>query len=53
MVGDEVFSINCYGISLASYDMVLGVHWLESLGPILWDFSRRTIAFVRDGHRVL
>jgi hypothetical protein len=49
---DEVFSIDCYDISLGSYDMVLGVHWLESLGPILWDFGRSTIAFVRDGHRV-
>jgi hypothetical protein len=32
--------------------MVLGVHWLESLSPILWDFSRRTMAFMRNGHRV-
>jgi hypothetical protein len=52
-VGDEVFSIDCYGISLGSYDMVLGVHWLESLGPILCDFGCRTIAFVRDRQHVL
>jgi hypothetical protein len=32
--------------------MVLGVQWLESLGPILWDFTRRTITFVMDDHRV-
>jgi hypothetical protein len=25
---------------------------LESLGPILWDFSRRTMGFVRNGCRV-
>jgi hypothetical protein len=35
-----------------SYEMVLGVHWLESLGPILWDFSRRILAFMRNGHWV-
>jgi hypothetical protein len=33
--------------------MVLGVQWLESLGPLLWDFDRRTMAFVCDGHRIL
>jgi hypothetical protein len=33
--------------------MVLGVQWLQSLGPILWDFASRTMAFVRDGHRVV
>jgi hypothetical protein len=52
-IGGEVFIIDCYGLALGAYDMVLGVQWLESLGPILWDFSRRTMAFVRHGHRVL
>jgi predicted aspartyl protease len=45
-VGKEPFYINGYGLSLGSYDMVLGVQWLESLGPILWDFGCRTMAFV-------
>jgi hypothetical protein len=26
---------------------------LESLGPILWDFTKRTMAFVCIGHHVL
>jgi hypothetical protein len=47
----EEFSIDCYGWTLGSYEMVLGVHGLESLGPILWYFSRRTMAFTRNGHR--
>jgi hypothetical protein len=45
-VGEEPFYIDCYGLSLSSYDMLLGVQWLESLGPILWDFGRWTMAFV-------
>jgi hypothetical protein len=52
-IGREVFVIDCYGIALGSYDMVLGVQWLESLSPILWDFGRRTMSFIQDGHRVL
>jgi hypothetical protein len=34
-VHGEHFWIDCYGLPLGSYDMVLGVQWLESLGPIL------------------
>jgi hypothetical protein len=44
-VHGENFHIECFGLPLGSYDMVLGVQWLEYLGPILWDF-------VRNGHQV-
>jgi hypothetical protein len=30
-IGGKMFSMDCYGLSLGSYDMVLGVQWLESL----------------------
>jgi hypothetical protein len=46
------FDIDIYGLVLGSFDVVLGVQWLESLGPVLWDFTKRTIAFVRGGRRV-
>jgi hypothetical protein len=45
----EIF-IDCYGLALGSYEMVLGDQWLESLGPILWDFGRWVLQFVRNGH---
>jgi hypothetical protein len=35
IIGSELFSLDCYRFALGSYDIVLGVHWLESLGPIL------------------
>jgi hypothetical protein len=37
-IADEDFHIMCYRLSLGSFDMVLGIQWLESLGPVLWDF---------------
>jgi hypothetical protein len=52
-IHDECFFIDYYGLALGSYDMVLGVQWLESLSPIPWDFSQRTLAFVCDGHHVV
>jgi hypothetical protein len=35
-IASEQFIIACYGLSLGSYEMILGVQWLESLGPVLW-----------------
>jgi hypothetical protein len=52
VVGTESFAIDCYNPKIASYEMVLGVQWLKSLSPILWDTSRHTMDFVRNGHRV-
>jgi hypothetical protein len=40
-------------IPMEGYDMVLGVHWLRSLGPILWDFGRVCLCCWRDDHRVV
>jgi hypothetical protein len=31
--------------------MVLGVQWLGTLGPLLWDFARQTLTFERTGKK--
>jgi hypothetical protein len=51
-IDDEQFILDCCGLALGSYEMVLGVQWSESLGPMLWDFSRRMLTFMHDGHQV-
>jgi uncharacterized coiled-coil protein SlyX len=38
-----------YLLSLGGYDAVLGAHWLQTLGPILWDFSKLTMEFCYQG----
>jgi hypothetical protein len=40
-------------ILLAGYEMVLGVHWLRTLGQILWDFGRAQMSCWRDDHRAV
>jgi hypothetical protein len=52
LIGDEHFSINCIGIDLGYFDFILGVDFLRTLGPILWDFDARTLIFWRLGHRI-
>ena len=51
-VGNEKFAIDCYAIPLDEFDLVLGVQWLETLGPILWDLSTKTMAFWHGDHKV-
>jgi hypothetical protein len=34
-IAGKPFIIACYGLSLGSYEMILDVQWLESLGPAL------------------
>ena len=51
-IAEEVFSVDCYTIPLDRWDMVLGVNFLRTLGPILWDFDDLCMAFNKAGRRV-
>ncbi|KAK1680969.1 hypothetical protein QYE76_041817 [Lolium multiflorum] len=52
LVGDEPFSIDCVGIDLGCYDFILGLDFLSTLGPILWDLDHwRIPAATPDGRR--
>ena len=51
-IGGEHFSITCAGIDLGCFDFILGVDFLRTLGPILWDFDALTMTFWRLGRRI-
>ena len=38
-IGHERFVVDLYVLQLEEYDLVLGCQWLQTLGPILWDFE--------------
>ncbi|XP_066396035.1 uncharacterized protein [Miscanthus floridulus] len=44
-ITDEHFAMDCYTIPLDYYDVVLGISFLHTLGPILWDFDDLCMAF--------
>jgi hypothetical protein len=52
-IDSEEFIINLFVIPLEGYDMVLGVQWLCTLKPILWDFERARMSCWCDDHRVI
>lgn len=51
-IGDERFTIDIYIIPLGGYELILGCQWLRTLGPIIWDFEVKSMAFWRTDHRV-
>ncbi|XP_068666495.1 uncharacterized protein [Aristolochia californica] len=51
--GTTLFHAEFFVIPLAGFDLVLGIKWLQTLGPILWDFSALTMNFVLRGSQVL
>jgi hypothetical protein len=51
-IADE-FVLDLCVIPLAGYEMALGVHWLRTLGPILWDFAHARMSCWRDDHHVV
>jgi hypothetical protein len=52
-IGTEEFSIDCFGINLGEFDLILRVEFLRTLGPILWDFEDLYMAFTHGGRRIL
>ncbi|XP_068649567.1 uncharacterized protein [Aristolochia californica] len=38
-------------IPLVGFDMVLGITWMQALGPILWDFTALTMSFEMAGQK--
>ncbi|KAG6490402.1 hypothetical protein ZIOFF_051698 [Zingiber officinale] len=52
-VGKDTFSIDLYMLPLEGFDMILGVKWLRTLGPIIWGFRSLKMKFVLVGKEVL
>lgn len=51
-IDHEEFTLDCYAMPLNGFDVILGVQWLGTLGPITWDFSNMTMSFARQGQHV-
>jgi hypothetical protein len=52
VIGGAVFSVTCAGIDLGGFDFILGVDFLRTLCPILWDLEAMTVSFLHRGTRV-
>ncbi|BBH02927.1 transposable element gene [Prunus dulcis] len=51
-IGTYVYTSNMFALPLGGCDIVLGVQWLRTLGPILWDFERLTMKFWHGNEQI-
>jgi hypothetical protein len=49
----EQFAIDCYALALDGFDVVLGVQWLKTLGPITWEFEALSMSYWYKGRALL
>lgn len=45
----QTFSVDLHVLPLCGVDLVLGVQWLKSLGPVLTDYKDLTLKIIHDG----
>jgi hypothetical protein len=50
-IGDYHLKSHMFAIYMGGCDIVLGVDWLRTLGPILMDFKALTMQFDQEGHQ--
>jgi hypothetical protein len=50
-IGDYHLKSHMFVIDMGGCDIVLGVEWLRTLGPILMDFQNLTMQFDQGGHK--
>lgn len=51
-VGAELLLVDLFLLHLGGFDMVLGVNWLGTLGPIVWDLTHLMMAFWNQGRKI-
>ncbi|KAJ8772223.1 hypothetical protein K2173_027400 [Erythroxylum novogranatense] len=51
-LGSSIFTVDLFVLQLKGFDLVLGVNWLATLGPILWDFYLMWMSFFVNGKQV-
>ena len=52
-ISEESFQVDMYSIPVHICDVVLGIAWLQNLGPILCDFAQCCMAFHLRRRRVI
>jgi len=52
-IADTTFHTDLFVMPLVGYVMVLGTRWLGTLGPIVWDFAARSMAFQHRGRALV
>ena len=45
IMGGKTFTVTLYALTLVDFDLVMGIEWMASLDPTLWDWKAQTMEF--------
>ncbi|GAU29612.1 hypothetical protein TSUD_164620 [Trifolium subterraneum] len=48
----EKFEVDLYTLPLCGADVVLGVHWLQSIGPVLMDYTSLSLSYTLNNKTI-
>jgi hypothetical protein len=51
-LGPHSFEVDLFVLPLRGADLVLGVQWLKTLGPIVTDYQHLTMSFTKSGQEI-
>ncbi|GAU15122.1 hypothetical protein TSUD_08600 [Trifolium subterraneum] len=51
-LGPHEFVVDLFVLPLSGAELVLGVQWLKTLGPIITDYEHLTMSFTKNGHPI-
>ncbi|PNX94328.1 Ty3/gypsy retrotransposon protein, partial [Trifolium pratense] len=52
LLGSHEFSVDLFILPLSGAELVLGVQWLKTLGPIVTDYDKLTMSFFSEGQQI-
>ncbi|GAU36702.1 hypothetical protein TSUD_16140 [Trifolium subterraneum] len=52
LLGSHEFLVDLFILPLSGAELVLGVQWLKTLGPIVTDYEKLTMSFCSDGQQI-